>query len=64
MEDAHLSVSPLSDKKSSLFAVFDGHGGTNLSNYKGPKSPYLFKETLLYNFRQTLTLKKVITSQL
>jgi serine/threonine protein phosphatase PrpC len=27
MEDAHISVSPLSDKKSSLFAVFDGHGG-------------------------------------
>lgn len=29
MEDAHISVSPLSDKKSSLFAVFDGHGGNN-----------------------------------
>ena len=27
MEDAHLSVSPLTDKKNSLFAVFDGHGG-------------------------------------
>lgn len=27
MEDAHIAVSPLSDKKSSLFAVFDGHGG-------------------------------------
>ena len=27
MEDAHISMSPLSDKKSSLFAVFDGHGG-------------------------------------
>lgn len=27
MEDAHISVSPLSDKRSSLFAVFDGHGG-------------------------------------
>jgi hypothetical protein len=27
MEDAHISVSPLSDKKSSLFAIFDGHGG-------------------------------------
>jgi len=26
MEDAHLAV-PLSDKKSYLFAVFDGHGG-------------------------------------
>jgi hypothetical protein len=27
MEDAHISVSPLTDKKNSLFAVFDGHGG-------------------------------------
>lgn len=27
MEDAHLSISPLSDKRSSIFAVFDGHGG-------------------------------------
>ena len=27
MEDSHIAVSPLSDKKSSLFAVFDGHGG-------------------------------------
>jgi len=27
MEDAHLTVSPLSDKKNSLFAIFDGHGG-------------------------------------
>jgi len=32
MEDAHLAVSPLSDNKSSLFAVFDGHGG-NIFNY-------------------------------
>jgi serine/threonine protein phosphatase PrpC len=27
MEDAHLTVSPLADKKNSLFAIFDGHGG-------------------------------------
>lgn len=27
MEDAHIAVSPLSDKKNSLFAIFDGHGG-------------------------------------
>jgi len=32
MEDAHISMSPLSDKKSSLFAVFDGHGGNELKN--------------------------------
>ena len=29
MEDAHIATSPLSDKKNSLFAVFDGHGGTS-----------------------------------
>lgn len=27
MEDAHLCISPLTEKKNSLFAVFDGHGG-------------------------------------
>ena len=27
MEDAHITKSPLTDKKNSLFAVFDGHGG-------------------------------------
>jgi serine/threonine protein phosphatase PrpC len=34
MEDAHISVSPLSDKKSSLFAVFDGHGGKKLDKLR------------------------------
>lgn len=28
MEDAHLSVSPMSNPKNSLFGVFDGHGGS------------------------------------
>lgn len=27
MEDAHIAVSPLTNPKHSLFAVFDGHGG-------------------------------------
>lgn len=27
MEDAHISQAELTDKKNSLFAVFDGHGG-------------------------------------
>jgi serine/threonine protein phosphatase PrpC len=35
MEDAHIAVSPLSDKKSSLFAVFDGHGGNSLTKNIG-----------------------------
>lgn len=29
MEDAHIAVSPLSNKNCSLFAVFDGHGGNS-----------------------------------
>jgi hypothetical protein len=28
MEDAHIAQSPLPGGKNSLFAVFDGHGGT------------------------------------
>ena len=28
MEDAHIHVAPFSDKKYSLFGVFDGHGGS------------------------------------
>ena len=27
MEDAHIALSPMTEKKNSLFAVFDGHGG-------------------------------------
>ncbi len=27
MEDAHITQSPITEKKNSLFAVFDGHGG-------------------------------------
>lgn len=34
MEDAHISVAPLSDKKNSIFGVFDGHGG-NYIFYSG-----------------------------
>lgn len=33
MEDAHISQSPLKDKKNSLFAVFDGHGGAEVSTF-------------------------------
>ena len=31
MEDAHIAIAPFTNKKLALFAVFDGHGGTNLS---------------------------------
>ncbi len=30
MEDAHITISPLSDKKNSVFGIFDGHGGKYL----------------------------------
>lgn len=33
MEDAHITQSPLTDKKNSLFAVFDGHGGAEVSKF-------------------------------
>jgi serine/threonine protein phosphatase PrpC len=32
MEDAHISIPDFTDKKFGLFAVFDGHGGTVVSN--------------------------------
>jgi serine/threonine protein phosphatase PrpC len=31
MEDAHISLPKLSDKKNALFGVFDGHGGKPIS---------------------------------
>ena len=34
MEDASISISPLSDNKNSLFAVFDGHGGKVYHNLR------------------------------
>lgn len=45
MEDAHLTVSPLSDKKNSLFAVFDGHGGI-YGNSQVPKFQLLLRDIL------------------
>lgn len=30
MEDAHIAIAPFTNKKFGLFAVFDGHGGTNI----------------------------------
>lgn len=33
MEDAHIALSPMTDKKNSLFAVFDGHGGAEVSKF-------------------------------
>ncbi len=60
MEDAHISISPLSDKKSSLFAVFDGHGGNPITKLKELKWPHSFKDTLFNNFKPILTLRKDI----
>ena len=33
MEDAHISVDPLCDEGTSLFALFDGHGGSDIADY-------------------------------
>ena len=52
MEDAHISVSPLSDKKNSIFGVFDGHGGKGIFTQE-PKSQPLSNATLLRNSRRT-----------
>ena len=51
MEDSHLSVSPLSDNKNSLFAVFDGHGGKNYNNWRG-LSCYICLKTLYQRVRR------------
>ncbi len=61
MEDAHIAVSPLSDKKNSLFAVFDGHGGSSLLLAQVPKYPNLLKDISLNSWRQIKTTSRVIT---
>ncbi len=50
MEDAHLAISPLSDETSSLFAVFDGHGGILYVIFKGPKLLSMLKGIFVNNF--------------
>ena len=62
MEDAHLSVSPLSDKKNSLFAVFDGHGGNSPLFTQAPKYPSLLKGISFNSWKQIKITSRVITS--
>lgn len=52
MEDAHISQSPITDKKNSLFAVFDGHGGIILIYLIRPRSIDFCRKTL---YRLTLS---------
>lgn len=37
MEDAHTTILTLPTSKCALFAVFDGHGGSNVAIYSGNK---------------------------
>ena len=48
MEDAHISYSPIGNSKNSLFGVFDGHGGTQLS-IQEPKWPPLWSDIFSRN---------------
>jgi len=49
MEDAYLATL-LSDKKTSLFAIFDGHGGSFLS-MQAPKFQPLLADTSYDNWK-------------
>lgn len=61
MEDAHLAVSPLSDGKSSLFAIFDGHGGILLEIFKVHKLLSLYQDISFVNYKKTIiSLVKII----
>jgi serine/threonine protein phosphatase PrpC len=57
MEDAHIAQAELTDKKNSLFAVFDGHGG-NLKMTQAPRSPPSWSAISSQNCNQTPTTNK------
>ena len=63
MEDAHISNSPISNSKNSLFGVFDGHGGTLLFT-QAPKWPLLSSVTSSKNSRPTKTTNSTNTRRL
>ena len=64
MEDAHISQSPLKDKKNSLFSVFDGHGGKYIYLFKALKSLLSLKDTLWLSYRIIQIIKKKIMNKL
>lgn len=60
MEDAHIAISPLTDKKNSLFAVFDGHGGNFSLWTQAPKYPSSLKDISYRSWRLIKTTRKAI----
>jgi serine/threonine protein phosphatase PrpC len=54
MEDAHLAVIPFEAPNSALFAIFDGHGGSLVSNYVAQNFEQVLKNTR-GNARERLT---------
>lgn len=63
MEDAHISITPFSDKKLGLFGVFDGHGGIHLI-IQGLSVLHLCSAILLKNCNKTLHSKMKNTKKL
>lgn len=62
MEDAHISVSPLSDKKNSIFGVFDGHGGTSFYTQDLRFQPML-NDISLKNLRKMSVIRRDSTTK-
>jgi len=59
MEDAHLSVLDLDDNKTSLFGVFDGHGGKEVSLFSARHLPEALKKSP--SFREKSDLGQVLS---
>ena len=62
MEDAHINNSPLSDKKNSIFGVFDGHGGFDFS-MQVHKFRHLWNAILSNNLKEIRITKRKITKK-
>ena len=45
MEDAHTSIDRLSDGQTSLFAIFDGHGGSRVADYVAQRIQYAIERS-------------------
>jgi hypothetical protein len=59
MESALITKSSLTDKKHSLFAVFDGHEGNILFIYfQVLRCQSLLRDILFNNYKRTLTIRK------
>ena len=62
MEDAHINTSPLSDKKNSIFGVFDGHGGCDFL-MQVQKCRHLWNVISSKNLKETPITKRKITKK-